>query len=266
MTERVRFTNTDDWRETRRLENSAAFLAPYIKPGMSVIDCGCGPGTITCDLAEAVFPGKVVGVDRSQEIVGRATGIARERGLTNVHFEHGDINKLRFADGTFEAALESSTLQYLPRPSRAVREIFRVLKPGGVFGARDRDYRGDLFGNPNAVVRAAWRMHYQSYKQVNGLDLTLGGRLRDLLHAAGFEELINTATYEDHGDQEGARWIAAFYTRNFDSNWYVSQILERGFATSELLEEWRQAWQAWGEDPRSFYSIARSEVVGWKPI
>jgi ubiquinone/menaquinone biosynthesis C-methylase UbiE len=265
MSERQKFTDTDDWRASRSLEISCAFLVPYIRTGMNVIDCGCGPGSITCDLAEAVAPGEVVGVDRSARILERAEGIANERGITNVRFEQGDINRLHFADGTFDAALESSTLQYLPRPMKAVREIYRVLKPGGVFGARDRDYHGDLFGNPNAVVRAAWRMHYATYKKLSSMDLTTGGRLRLLLNKAGFEKLINTASYEDHGDLEGARWIAGFYTRNFDSPDYVNRIIEHGYATSELLAQWRQAWLAWGEDPRSFYSIARTEVVGWKP-
>jgi SAM-dependent methyltransferase len=201
----TRFTDTDDWRATRSLMNSAGFLAPHLRRGMSVIDCGCGPGSITCDLAEAVAPGEVIGVDNSSGILERAEATARERAIKNVRFELGDINKLRFPSDSFDAALESSTLQYLPRPMRAVREIYRVLKPGGVFGARDRDYHGDFFGNVNATVRAAWRMHYASYKRVNGLDLTLGGRLRPMLLRAGFENLVNSATYEDHGDQEGAR-------------------------------------------------------------
>src|SRR5436853_4687301 len=65
----------------------AGFLIPYLRPGMALLDCGCGPGSITLDLAEVVAPGAVIGVDREPTQIAVARELAVERGLTNVSFE-----------------------------------------------------------------------------------------------------------------------------------------------------------------------------------
>lgn len=64
----------------RSVENSASYLIHEFRPGVSVLDVGCGPGTITMDIAERVAPGRVVGVDSSEEIVRQAAASAKERG------------------------------------------------------------------------------------------------------------------------------------------------------------------------------------------
>src|SRR5690349_25086699 len=82
--------------------NSAAYLLPHLQQGMSILDVGCGPGTITVDLAELVAPGRVVGIDSSPEVVEQARAHAAERGVTNVEFRVGDAYALEFADGEFD--------------------------------------------------------------------------------------------------------------------------------------------------------------------
>ena len=71
----------------RTAENSAAYLLPELHPGLSLLDIGCGPGTITVDLARIVAPGEVVGVDASREIVAQAEENARDTQLANLRFE-----------------------------------------------------------------------------------------------------------------------------------------------------------------------------------
>src|SRR3979409_2086023 len=73
----------------RRLEPSGAFFLPYLKPGISVLDCGCGPGTITRDIAKQVSPGKVTGVDFNAEQVATATREAKSQDIANVEFRQG---------------------------------------------------------------------------------------------------------------------------------------------------------------------------------
>jgi len=152
------FTSFADWWAGRRIATSAAFFLPHLQPGVALLDCGCGPGTITIDFAEILAPKKVIGVDMDDRALDRARKAADERGIRNVRFEHGDIYSLGFADASFDAVWTSSTMQWLHRPRKAISEIRRVLKPGGVYGSRDRATQGDLFGNakpPRAAQLAA---------------------------------------------------------------------------------------------------------------
>jgi 2-polyprenyl-3-methyl-5-hydroxy-6-metoxy-1,4-benzoquinol methylase len=100
----------------RRAKDWVGFLLPHLKKGFSLLDCGCGVGSITLDLAELVAPGQVIGVDmdEGQLEIGRTK--AKERGLTNITFEHGNVYQLCFDSGTFDAALAHTLLYHLSDP------------------------------------------------------------------------------------------------------------------------------------------------------
>src|SRR3954447_2431467 len=83
---------------SRTAENSAGYLIPHLTSGLTVLDVGSGPGTITADFAKFVAPGTVLGIDRSAEVVAAATALAREQGLENLSFETGDVYRLDFPD------------------------------------------------------------------------------------------------------------------------------------------------------------------------
>src|SRR6187431_1414279 len=86
----------------RTAENSAAYLLPHLRPGMDLLDVGSGPGTITIDLARIVFPGRVVGIDASEDVVTEATRLAAEQGVENVEFRVADAYDPGFAEGSFD--------------------------------------------------------------------------------------------------------------------------------------------------------------------
>ena len=113
----------------RTAENSAAYLVPHLAPGMRLLDVGCGPGTITADLAERVAPGRVVGLDAAAEIVTKAEGLRAQRGLLNLSFEVGDAYALAAADDSVDVVHAHQVLQHLTRPVDALREFRRVVSP-----------------------------------------------------------------------------------------------------------------------------------------
>src|SRR5271165_4318217 len=86
----------------RTAENSSAYLLPHLRAGQDLLDVGCGPGTITADLALLVAPGQVVGLDAAADVVARAQEHARGLGLANARFEVGDLFGLGYPDASFD--------------------------------------------------------------------------------------------------------------------------------------------------------------------
>ncbi len=123
----------------RTVENSAAHLAPHLRPGMRVLDVGCGPGTITADLARRVSPGDVVGLDPDAGVIEKARANAAD-----ARFLVGDVADLSEAasDGPFDVVHAHQVLLHLTDPVAALREMIRVTRPGGIVAARDCDYAG----------------------------------------------------------------------------------------------------------------------------
>lgn len=116
---------------TRSGDRQAAFFLRHLQAGMSLLDCGCGPGTITLDLAEAVAPGEVVGVDVGPSEIERAQAKARERQLSNARFEVANAYELPFSDASFDAVFAHTLLEHLIDTQKALGEVSRVLKQGG---------------------------------------------------------------------------------------------------------------------------------------
>ena len=106
-----------------------------LAPGERVLDVACGTGLVTLAAARAVGPyGRVFGVDLSGQMVDVADQRARERQLSNVGFARMDAEKLDLPDASFDVALCALGLMYMPEPEQAMREMLRVLRPGGRLG------------------------------------------------------------------------------------------------------------------------------------
>lgn len=120
--------NASDFMAQRRAGTHAAFFTPRLRPGMRLLDCGCGPGTLTVDLAEIIAPGEAVGVDREAAQLEAARGLAQQRRI-NARFEAATVYELPFPDRYFDAVFSHALFEHLREPLRALAEIKRVLKP-----------------------------------------------------------------------------------------------------------------------------------------
>jgi len=95
-------------------ERCAKLLTPHLAPGMSLLDAGCGPGTITIGLAAIVAPGAVTAIDISAEEIVKTEAALRAGGYDNVHVEVASILELPFADDSFDAVHSCAVLDYGP--------------------------------------------------------------------------------------------------------------------------------------------------------
>ena len=100
----------------RTAANSAAYLLPHLAPGANVLDVGCGPGTITLDLAEAVTPGRVLGIDVVAEPLDAARASAEARGDATTEFGLGDVYDLDLPDDSVDVVHAHQVLQHLSDP------------------------------------------------------------------------------------------------------------------------------------------------------
>ncbi|KAL0487018.1 methyltransferaseS [Acrasis kona] len=107
---------------------------------MTILDVGCGPGTITIDLAELVPHGHVIGIDTSEETLQLARNAAVERGVKNVEFVLGDGNSLNYSNGSFDVVHAHQVLQHVNNPVRLLSEMKRVTRKGGVVAVRETDF------------------------------------------------------------------------------------------------------------------------------
>jgi SAM-dependent methyltransferase len=245
----------------RTVENSAAYLIPDLVPGASVLDVGCGPGTITVDIAERVAPGRVVGMDASTEIVEQAAERARERGLTNVEFVVGNAYALDFPDGTFDVVHAHQVLQHVARPVDVLREMRRVRTANGVVAARDVDWGGTMW-HPELSGLQKWISVSDQVHRANGGEARAGRKLKAWAREAGFTQVAASASiWCFESDEDRAWWGTSWSQRTLHSQ-FAKDALGGGFATEQDLHEISDAWLEYVENPDAWYAMSHGEILG----
>lgn len=248
----------------RTAGRQAAFVLPYVRPGMNLLDVGCGPGTITLGLAQAVAPGHVTGIDHDRTHIEAARALAAERGVTNVTFQTGDALAVRFEDETFDAAFENNVFTHLAQNAvGAASEVYRVLKPGGFFAARDVDVDSVVWGHLIDPLKQLDRL-FIAWHQSRGSDITLGKRLPAILREAGFTDTVKSVSADTKGNPEEVRSHAAITVSLLDGP-FGQAIVDKGWGDKSVVEHLKESIRAWGEHPDAFFANVHVEVVGWKP-
>lgn len=180
----------------RRAEAHAAFVLPYLRPDMRVLDCGCGPGSISAGLAARVPMGSVTGIDGSREQIVEAGERCSAENLT---FHASSVYELPFEDARFDLVFAHALFEHLAAPLRALREMRRVLKPGGLIGLCSPDFGGFVIAPETEALRAAFT-HYRQKQDSNGGDTLAGRRLVDWLAQTGFAPLETRGRVENYPD------------------------------------------------------------------
>ena len=248
----------------RTAEQQAAFLLPYLRPGMDLLDVGCGPGTITLGLAQAVVPGYVTGVDQDYAHIESAKTLAAEQGIRHVTFQAGSALSLPFDNETFDAAFENNVFTHLAgNANQAAQEIYRVLRPGGLFAARDVDSDSVVWGHLSDTIKQLDKL-FTAWLQSRGSDTTIGERLPTILREAGFKGTLKSVSADTKGNREETRSHADITVSLLDGP-FGRDIVEKGWADRSTIAKLKESIQEWGEHPDAFFANVHVEIIGWKP-
>lgn len=262
---------------SRTAESDAAFLLPHIKKTAHILDVGCGPGTITMGLARYANEGTTVGLDISTEVLKRAKALAADahtpiEGPGSLVFAQGDVlHGLSFLDDTFDIVYCSQLFGHLPPPDlpeRAMTEMRRVLKPGGILASRDGM---DQHFYPRGLdVDRLW-VQNQSRALLKGKSPdtdNMGGRMPALYRSVGFDTdggkvRIGAGTKVFSGG-EARNWLARRAIGQLQpGDPFRQSWLDVGI-TEDEIQQTMSAVEKWAETEDAWYASLQCEILAWK--
>ncbi|KAF3918105.1 hypothetical protein ABW21_db0208525 [Orbilia brochopaga] len=254
----------------RTLKNSASYLIPHLEPyktpstssstPFAILDAGCGPGTITCDLAAHLPHAQVTGID--YVLQETCTPLAASRGLTNVMFQQADVFKLPFADASFDIIHLHQVLQHLPAPPiPAIAELMRVCKPGGIIAAREADF--SVFSwFPESAGLDAWRDTYIATAISAGGDPLAGKKLHKWFMDAGIprRDIDCTSSCWTYSTPEERQWWGGMWAERTLKSEFRVKAVKNGVGEEELAVI-SKAWTDWAAQEDGWIMIPSGEVV-----
>lgn len=242
----------------RTAERHAAFFLPHLKPGMRLLDIGCGPGSITTGLARAVAPGLTAGIDQNAGVIDTARERAAAEQCDNARFDVADCYALPFEDASFDAVFAHCVLQHLDEPYAALQEARRVLAPGGIIGISDVDFCGSVIAPEDPALTASSALMARMRRGSH-----VGKHLRELLHTAGFARTVATAEAVTQGEAAVCRATGAFWASYHEAPEFIEHVTSHGWATADEIAEMAAAWRRWSDHPGAVWMTLACHAVGW---
>ncbi|OTA92300.1 hypothetical protein M434DRAFT_21965 [Hypoxylon sp. CO27-5] len=276
---------------SRTINSDAAFLVPYLKPTDRILDVGCGPGTITVGLAAHVPSGSVVGVDLSADIIAMATALLLDAGTDKKKDGNGEekseegkekaatdlkprvsfqvsnvLQGLPFEDASFDVVYASQLFAHMPPPNlpaRALAEMRRVLRPGGILATRDAAAQ-------HFFPRALGLETLLSRNMVCGFGREdwAGPEMPALYRAVGFDAdggkvRVGCGT-TCYADPESRRWRADGLIGRLAEGEAVRESWIRNGVSEDEIETFVARLREWAGTPDAWYGVLQTEIIAWK--
>ncbi len=243
----------------RTAANSAAYLLPHLQDGMRLLDVGCGPGTITIDLAKRFAFDLAVGVDISEPVLEGARKDAEAQGA-DVRFGFANVTRLPFADASFDVVHAHQLLQHLADPVAALREMLRVCKPGGLVAARGSDYAA-MTWYPAEPDLDDWLDLYHRIAAAGGGQPDAGRHLLAWAHVAGFTDVTSSASAWCFATPADRAWWGGTWAERMTHSELAKQALDGGHADREELVRLANAWRRWADHDDAWFAVLHGEIL-----
>lgn len=239
-------------REMQRLRDQSCGLEELLHTGTTyatgahVLEAGCGVGAQTVILGRRSPDARLTCVDISTASLAQAKQRAQDAHLDNVSFQQADLMRLPFRDDAFDHVFVCFVLEHLPDPLGALRELKRVLRPGGTITAIEGDHGSCYFHPERPEAVRAWRCLIDAQAKLKG-DSLIGRRLYPLLRGAGFDQ-VHVRPRMVYADDSCPEMVEAFVRK------IIIPMVEG--VQSKALEWGWMTGQDWDEGIRSLHETA----------
>ena len=245
-------------------ESSAAYMLSHIRPGFTVLDFGCGPGTISSGLAKAAAPGEMHGVDMEESQIDIARAVAEASGIPNAYFHTGDVTALMFEDDFFDLAHCHNVLMHIPDTRSVLAEIKRVLKPGGIIACREMICESSFTHPDLGVLRKAWDM-FEDLVAADDGHPQMGKDMKGHIEGAGFVNVQVTASFDIYSTPADIEFINEVAQKWFLAPEITEAAIKYGATTRELCDRIGEAYERWRAESGALCGLAFGEIVASKP-
>jgi len=247
----------------REALKDAAFLLPYLKANISLLDCGCGPGSISVGFARLLESGKVIAIDVDDKSLKEAEETAKKQALHNIFFQKSNILDLPFAENTFDVVFTRATLYHLKENKKAIKEMLRVTKNGGIIAAVEPDIGGMFYYPEDSAIKEAQKIRTEALTK-DGADLILGRKLKRLFIESGCSKAIGFSTSEARGDLKSLQEITEYLANELSDTPWGQELVKQNFVTKEKIKYYQDAYRKFAQNSGAFMVFNWCEAIGFK--
>ncbi len=244
--------------DNRTLESDYPTLRPLLKPGLRVLDVGCGTGAITKDIAKIIgLTGKIIGIDNTIDFI--ESGKISYGDVTNMELIHIDLFDYN-CDIKFDVIISARVLQWLDNPLDALHKMKSLLKPKGVISILDYNHEEIEWvpSPPKSMLK--FYDTFLRWRQEAGLNNRIADDLEKYFSIVGLSNIIvnNSNEYYDRANEKYKSKIG-IWSKVAGS----SQMVEEGYLDNDLRLKAIEDYDKWVEDVAVSMTMKLNEVRGF---
>jgi len=249
---------------TFRAQKSFDFILPYLKPEIEVLECGCGPGVVTFEIAKKVINGNVIGIDIDKNLINTNNREVIKSSFKNLKFEVANILELPYPNNVFDIVYMQALLVHIKSPTIAINEVYRVLKKDGLIAVREPIMNKSIFSPEKPILQESFELIQKAIKSYGG-DASIGDKLFTLLNKGGFKNILISASWEQPDSLD--QW-SEFYEgwSNVFSGRIGDIIIKKKWCEKKYINKIIKSWKKLGNEQKGFAASPWGEALGFKPV